>query len=357
MTTLLRHYRWSLLITFLAIAVALVFKSPEAALAACLLIVLEVSLSFDNAIVNATVLQGMSEKWQKRFLTWGILIAVFGMRLVFPIVIVAVAAGIDVVSVVDMALNDSDAYSAELTSSYPAIAAFGGTFLLLVFLSFVLDPERQLHWITPIERQLARVGKLDSAAILIASALLLVMAQMVEEELEGTVLTAGLGAIVIYVLTSSLSKLLDGARRRSLTSEVGKAGFASFLYLEVLDASFSFDGVIGAFAISKDVVIIALGLGVGAVYVRSMTIHLVRQGTLRHYVYLEHGAHWAIGILAVILLVGVKFHVNELITGLAGVTVIIISMVSSVLYNRRNPGHAERVGVAPPEANPETVDR
>ena len=82
----------------------------------------------------------------------------------------------------------------------------------------------------------------------------------------------------------------------------GKAAFFMFLYLEVLDASFSFDGVIGAFAITNDIVLMALGLGIGAMYVRSLTVYLVRQGTLDDYVYLEHGAHYAIGALAVILL-------------------------------------------------------
>ena len=89
-----------------------------------------------------------------------------------------------------------------------------------------------------------------------------------------------------------------------------------FLYLEVLDASFSFDGVIGAFAITNDIVLMALGLGIGAMYVRSLTVYLVRQGTLDDYVYLEHGAHYAIGALAVILLVTIQYEINEIITGL-----------------------------------------
>ncbi len=91
-----------------------------------------------------------------------------------------------------------------------------------------------------------------------------------------------------------------------------------FLYLEVLDASFSFDGVIGAFAITNDIVLMALGLGIGAMYVRSLTVYLVRQGTLDDYVYLEHGAHYAIGALAVILMVTIQYQINEVITGLVG---------------------------------------
>jgi hypothetical protein len=123
---------------------------------------------------------------------------------------------------------------------------------------------------------------------------------------------------------------------RRVVQAVGKAAFFLFLYLEVLDASFSFDGVIGAFAITTDPILIALGLGlIGAMFVRSLTVFLVRKGTLADYVYLEHGAHWAIGALSVILLVGIGYHVDEIITGLIGVAFILAAFLSSVLRNRR----------------------
>jgi hypothetical protein len=104
----------------------------------------------------------------------------------------------------------------------------------------------------------------------------------------------------------------------------------------VLDASFSFDGVIGAFAITSDVVIIMLGLAIGAMFVRSMTVFLVRKGTLDEYVYLEHGAHYAIGILAVIMLASMKWHVPELITGGVGVAFILASLWSSLQYKKKH---------------------
>ena len=104
----------------------------------------------------------------------------------------------------------------------------------------------------------------------------------------------------------------------------------------MLDAAFSFDGVIGAFAVTTDPILIALGLGlIGAMFVRSLTVFLVRKGTLQDYVYLEHGAHWAIGALSVILLVGIGYHVNEVVTGLIGVAFIVAAFLSSILRNRR----------------------
>jgi hypothetical protein len=117
----------------------------------------------------------------------------------------------------------------------------------------------------------------------------------------------------------------------------GKAGFFLFLYLEVLDASFSFDGVIGAFAITSDPIIIALGLGfIGAMYVRSITVFLVKKGTLAEYVYLDHGAHWAIGALAALLLVSIGVHVPEVLTGLVGLAFIGAALLSSTRLRNRN---------------------
>jgi hypothetical protein len=132
---------------------------------------------------------------------------------------------------------------------------------------------------------------------------------------------------------ASLADAVPGARR-SAVGVAGRAAFFLFLYLEALDASFSFDGVIGAFAITQDIFIIATGLGVGAMYIRSITVYLVRKGTLSDYVYLEHGAHWAIGALAVILLVTIKHEVPEVVTGLVGVGFIGAAFISSLIRNR-----------------------
>jgi hypothetical protein len=120
-----------------------------------------------------------------------------------------------------------------------------------------------------------------------------------------------------------------------LVQQAGKAAFFLFLYLEVLDASFSFDGVIGAFAITSDPIVTAIGLGIGAMYIRSLTIYLVNKGTLGDYVYLTHGAHWAIGALAALLLVSMKHEVPEVVTGLIGVGFIAAAFGSSLVRNRR----------------------
>lgn len=301
--------------------------------------VMEVSLSFDNAVVNAKILENMTEKWQKIFLTWGILIAVFGMRLVFPILIVSITSGLGFSGVIDMALHNPDLYSAELNKSSVAINTFGGMFLLLVFFSFIFE-EKEIYWLGKFETLLAKVGQLKSAEILFGLIVLMFVYKLAPEADRLTAVIAGLAGIVTFGLVGGLADVMESLGASEETAEatvdaVKKGGFMTFLYLEVLDASFSFDGVIGAFAITKDVVIIMLGLGIGAMFVRSLTVFLVRKGTLNEYCYLEHGAHYAIGALAAIMLYSLAHHVHEIVTGGVGIALILLSLGSSILENKK----------------------
>ncbi len=303
---------------------------------AAILGILEVSLSFDNAVVNASILKRMDERWQQYFLTWGVLIAVFGMRLIFPIAIVATVTGIDFIGVADMALQDPDKYADYLSESHVEIAAFGGMFLLMVFFSFIFDEGRELHWLGRIEKKLASFGKLESIEVVLALGLLLIAQNSLPKEIGLDALIAGVCGVILFVIVDSLSALFeDEEAGEQITDTIKKGSIASFLYLELLDASFSFDGVIGAFAITKDVVIIMLGLAIGAMFVRSLTVFLVRQGTLDKYVFLEHGAHYAIGVLAAIMLISMTHEIPEAVTGLVGAALIGLSVYSSIQYKNR----------------------
>ncbi|WP_201739375.1 DUF475 domain-containing protein [Tepidimonas charontis] len=295
------------------------------------LAVLEVSLSFDNAVVNAGVLRNMSRLWRQLFLTVGILIAVFGMRLVFPIVIVAVSADLGWGETVRLAMQQPDAYARVLTSVYPVISAFGGMFLLLVFLNFLFDRNKETHWLGPLEWRLVRAAKFDEISVFIALAVVFSTRWWVPEAEQTRVFVAGIAGILLYLAVDAVGTLFSvEAEGEATVAAMQRSGFASFLYLEVLDASFSFDGVIGAFAITKDVVVIMLGLAIGAIFVRSMTVYLVERGTLQAYIYLEHGAHYAIGALAAIMIAGTVVHVPEVVTGLIGVGFIAASVWSSM---------------------------
>jgi uncharacterized protein len=338
----LRIFGPSYAVTALALLAAFVYDGVEGLAVCAILGVLEVSLSFDNAVVNATVLERMSPVWQRVFLTVGVLIAVVGMRLVFPLVVVSVSADLNPVAAVELALarlpaGDPASYSAALAMAYPQIAAFGGTFLLMLFLDWLFT-ERETTWLSWLERPLARIGRLQRLSIAIALGALVLLAETLAAD-PNLVLIAGLLGIVVYLLVHGLGEHFarsGGVGRGGVARATGRAALFLFLYLELIDASFSFDGVIGAFAITTDPILIALGLGfIGTMFVRSLTVFLVRKGTLDDYVYLDHGAHWAIGALSVILLVGIGHHVNEIVTGLIGVTFIGAAFVSSVWRNRR----------------------
>lgn len=336
---MLRYFSISFAVSIAALAAAFFWGSWEALLIATLLVIMEVTFSFDNAVVNAAILTQMDEKWQKRFLTWGILIAVFGMRLIFPIAIVALATGLGMMEVVNMSLDNPAAYTQHVADSHAQIAAFGGMFLLMVFLHFMFDGTKELHWIKSVEKRLASLGKLESVEVVAALSLLLGLQVFLPAEQRHDVLQAGTIGVVLYVFIKSITALAAGDEAAEAgTRSLAYNGIAGFLYLNLLDASFSLDGVIGAFAVSKDIVIIMLGLGAGAMYVRSVTIYLVHKGTLGKYVFLEHGAHYGIGALALIMLFSIVVHVSEVITGLIGLTFILLSLYSSVRYARKH-GH------------------
>ncbi|MFT2722301.1 DUF475 domain-containing protein [Deinococcus sp. A31D244] len=339
-----REFGFAFIITFLSLVLAFWYGLRVGGISTALnylfiaivLGVMEVSLSFDNAVVNASVLKNMTQKWQQRFLVWGILIAVVGMRLIFPILIVAVTSGLGFGEVANLALNDSNRYAEYLEEAEIAISAFGGVFLLLVALNYLMDPEKDLHWLGGFERRLAGIGKLDTIQVVVTvTALLLITKFMVPVAEQVTALTAGLVGLVLYLIMNAIGNLFDPD---DMAAKAGAAGFSAFMYLEILDASFSLDGVIGAFAITNVVVIIAAGLAIGAVFVRSLTLFLVHKGTLAEYRYLEHGAHYGILALAVIMLLHMNpaIHIPELVTGLIGVGFIVFSIISSLRANKRD---------------------
>lgn len=303
------------------------FMGWSVAYIVALLCILEISLSFDNAVVNAKVLETMEPKWRKRFITWGIPIAVFGMRFLFPIIIVAVASDLSWFNSLALAFVSPEAYHIALENAKLPIFAFGGAFLLMVFLSFFFDEDREHKWIKILEsnivtQKLSGVAHID---VLIALGVGYMLGTITDNN---TVTLAYLSGIILHELIASLDD--------AFASNGVRAGIVGFIYLEVLDASFSFDGVIGAFALSSNIIVIMMGLGIGALYVRQLTLYFVEKKTLQEYKYLEHGAHYAIGALAAVMLLKMFFHVNEILIGTIGIGLIIIAVVHSV-YEAKQP--------------------
>lgn len=342
-----RYFKGSLVVTavglLLAAAVGLYYEGTAAGILntvflVAVLGVLEVSLSFDNAVVNATVLKDMTPLWRRRFLTWGMAIAVFGMRFVFPLVVVSLVARIGPFEAVRLAVMQPGEYARVLNQAHVPLQAFGGAFLGMVCLKYFFDAEKEVHWIGGIEKFLARLGKFEAIEIGVMLLALYGFSEIVPAE-SHEFLVAGIMGLVTFIGVDAIGTFMEAGPAQS--ANLHRAGLASFLYLNVLDASFSFDGVIGAFALTNNLFMIAIGLGIGAMFVRSLTIMLVEEGTLEAYRYLEHGAFYAVGALAFLMMLGTIVEVPEAVTGLVGAGFIGLAVWSSIRAQRaeaRSPG-------------------
>lgn len=304
-----------------------------------ILAILEVSLSFDNAVVNAMKLEKMTHVWRHRFLTWGIAIAVFGMRFLFPILVVSIFANLSMAEVARIAVNDADKYAHYLHLTHAPIVSFGGIFLLMLFLHYFFDHEKTVHWLKPIENWLSHLDDIRGIEVIISLAVLLVTQSFAKTpDVQLSIIIAGISGIITYLAVDGLAHYLEKREKKRLAQCAEGAvcgGFVAFMYLELIDASFSLDGVLGAFALSKDIIIISIGLAIGAMFVRSLTVMLVEKKTLAQFLYLEHGAHWAIGALAVIMLISTEIEVPEVVTGIIGLVFIVLSLISSILHNKK----------------------
>ncbi len=321
----MKHFTASFILSIIGLFVAYLIGGINAAYVAFLLILLEVSLSFDNAVVNARVLKDMDKVWQERFIVFGIPIAVFGMRLIFPLAIVAIVTNMGLMETFYTALNNPAKYEHALKSAEHTIFAFGGAFLLMVFLDFFFE-EKEVTWIKKIENSklVKKFSLLSNIALSIAIMVGLILGH----------LTNSFDILLAYMYGVLLHAILGMVNDAFSVNSI-KSGLAGFIYLEVLDASFSFDGVIGAFALSSNIFVIMIGLGVGAMFVRSITLYFVEKNTLSEYRYLEHGAHYAIGILAVIMLLKINLYIGEVVTGTIGIGLIAIAFIHSILENRK----------------------
>jgi hypothetical protein len=340
MNTYFKHFTGSTIFAVAALVVAFLMGwlpggSVAAAFAflftALMLGVLETSLSFDNAVVNARILNTMSPFWRKMYLYVGILISVFGMRILFPLIIVWVVSGQPFADVFSMTWRDPQQFQNILVHQHVVIAGFGGAFLWMVFSNFFFDAEKDVHWVPLLEPIMGRIGKIPSFPVVVALGVTYGFFSFLPADEKVGFLVAALFGIVLYLLVSGLGNILQSEK-----AAVGAAGIGSFLFLEVQDASFSFDGVIGAFAVTNNLFLIALGLGIGAFFVRSMTIKLVDDKTLGALRYLEHGAFWAIGALSTIMYVGaLGVEIPEVVSGLVGLVFIVAAVVASLVANRR----------------------
>ena len=323
----LSYFKLPIIAFLAAVIVAGIFGGPLTSFLVANLALLEISLSFDNAVVNAHVLESWDEKWRKRFLGLGIIVAVFGMRLLFPIMIVAVAGHMSPLGALDLALNHSTQYAEKLTSVHAEVSAFGGAFLAMLSLGYFFDAEKDNHWIAPLESMFAKFGQVEAIQTALTVLALVVASLFMSEPTRLPFLSAGLVGIVTYVVTRAIAMVTAGP---DVESKIIPAGIGGFLYLEILDASFSFDGVLGAFALTTNIIWIAVGLGVGAFAVRELTMLAVDRKALAVFPYLENGAFWAILALAGMMIVAPAYDLPDVVKGLTGAALILAALVTSL---------------------------
>lgn len=330
MKQFLRSFGFSSAVSLIVFGAVLITQGVSAGVVTVILAAIELAFSFDNAVINAKILTLLSSSWQRLFLSVGIIIAIFGVRALLPVVIVGLTAHLPLGVVADLALHHPKDYAVQLILARPAITAFGGAFLLLLALRFFIS-DKEIHWLKAIERPLSGYES-KWLPVLIAVGVVSGLALLPGNEHKGVAFIAGLIGLFAYEAINGLIAIMNKAFGRhpaAPAQRVGWAAFATFVYLEILDASLSFDGVIGAFAITNEVLLIAAGLGIGAVWVRSLTVYMVKRRTLEAYKYLEHGAHYAITILAITMLLGVVVEVPDFLTGVLCLGLIAAAIITS----------------------------
>jgi uncharacterized protein len=335
---LLRTYWLATLATCLIWLAVFLWGGWSALFLVVILTMLEFTFSADNAVINSKVLTTMSVMWQRLFMTLGIFIAVFVVRFAMPIFIVMLTAGLSFGAVFDLVLNNPLAYEHELAKAEPVINAFGGTFLLMIALSYFIDYEKKTHWLKWLESHLGKLGRFDNITVFIMLLAAIILFFTTDTAHQAAVLVGSIMAMTLHIGLELIEAIFEKSKRRtlSLKPKVGMAALAAFLYLEILDASFSLDGVIGAFAITNNVLIIIAGLGAGAVWVRALTVHMVRAKTLNKYIYLEHGAHWAIAFLGAAMLLHLyNLTLPEWVVGSLGLVLISLAILWSKRVNAR----------------------
>lgn len=338
MKQLIAHYWLELLIT-IAVWLFIGWQLGAAALFITIILsVLEITLSADNAVVNSRVLVKMSKRWQMIFLTVGIFVAVFLVRFALPIIMVAAMTPLSAGDVLQLAMTNPETYGHHLEAIAPSINAFGGIFLFFVAMFFFMEEDREHLWIRPIEKGLQLLSNVPYLKYILAFAAFVPVFYITDkpdrETVFGALIAGALVYLILHSITLTMGRMNTGTAAKR---QVGWAAFVSFMYLEVLDASFSLDSVVGAFALTNNIVIIMAGLGIGALWVRTMTLYMVKHQTLSTYRYLESGAHWAIASLSLIMFLKLAhIEVPELVVGTIGLICIGASIFSSTRLKSRH---------------------
>lgn len=269
----------------------------------------EVVSSIDNAIINAEVLSTMGQKARRWFLTWGLFIAVVLIRGLLPLIIVwATIPGIGPIGAITATFSNDPAVAEAIEKQAGLPLALGGTFLIFLF----------FHWLFVEPKNYGLKGErfFHSQGAWFYTVVSLILALLVWGALQFSTMVA-----FGVVLGSTIFFITHGFRQYAETQEkkltkTGTSDFSKLMFLEVIDASFSIDGIIGAFAFTFSVPLIFLGNGLGALVLRQLTISNIER--VKKYKYLKNGAMYSILVLGMIMISEVYgLHVPPIVTPIA----------------------------------------
>lgn len=343
-------YSGALAITVAAMVFAYLLEvesGPVAGLTAVLVVVtlglLETALSLESVAVNAKVLGGMSRFWRGMFVATGLLVTIFGMRFVFPLLIVWAVGDHGFWTMVSLVMQDSMEFRQILQTQFAVFAGFGGAFLLMAFTGFFMDPKKEEHWIRWLERPMWKLGRLKLMSVVATGAISQLFSVHVPNGQGHKFLAAAMLGIATYLLVelmitflqSGWEKVSVGRPQQGWSGLTSSLEFASLLYLVLLGTSFSFHVVIGAFSLTSNLLIILLGLGVGVLFIQLLSVRLISETKPRAYPFLKHGVFWANGVLSLgLYLQAVEWVIPEVLIGSVGTGFIGSSFVSSLRHRR-----------------------
>lgn len=268
------------------------------------LVVFETIASIDNAIINADILSTMKERARKWFLTWGLIIAVFVIRGILPWIIIWVSTPeLGPIAALTATFSGDARAATAIEMSAPYLLVAGGIFLLFLFLHWLLAEEK--NCIVPGERFLTKMEPWFNAVAAVVSLAFIIISMNVNPVLA---IAVAIGSVVYFIMMGirifadkkslELEKAGDSQPERN-SKKLAHSDVSKLVLLEVIDASFSVDGVIGAFAFTLSVPLILIGNGIGAFVVRELTVRNI--DNIRKFAYLKNGAMYSIGCLGVIM--------------------------------------------------------
>lgn len=294
------------------------------------LIVFEIVSSVDNAIINAHVLKTMSTKWRKIFLFWGILTAVFIIRGLLPLIIVWLSAPEAGFLKIFQSMIHGDPTITNLLNERKGIILIGaGVFLALVYLHWLFLEKKDPYFVPD-----KLIKPQHGVWFFAAAAIMLVVLLYFSRASWFLMLSAAIGNTVFFIMYGFREQAAK-AEETLQDKQSNLSNFSKLMYLEVLDASFSFDGVVGAFAFTSSIPLIFLGNGIGALVVRQLTIMGIEKVT--QYKWLKNGAMTAIGVLgAFMIFKSFGIHIPEYLPTLTTIGLVGLTFLRSHQLLKQN---------------------